>query len=67
MFIMSGAVDPPERPPPGGRRGDDSESEDEDDDVSSRMRSKVTKTNARTEKNIRSSRNDPDSDFEFDI
>jgi len=67
MLIMSGAIDPPERPPPGSRRDNDDESEDEDDDVSSRMRSKVTRTNARTDKNIRSSRNDSDSDFEFDI
>ncbi len=66
MLLMSGAVDPPERPPPGNRRGGD-ESENEDDDAASRMRSNVTRTNARTQKNIRSSREDPDSDFEFDL
>ncbi|KAF9452310.1 thioredoxin-like protein [Macrolepiota fuliginosa MF-IS2] len=67
MLIMSGTIDPPERPPPGSRRDSDGESGDEDDDASSRMRSKVTRTNARTDKNIRSSGNDSDSDFEFDI
>lgn len=67
MLIMTGAVDPPDRPLTGDRRGDDDDSEGEDDDISSRMRSKVTRTNARTAKNIRSSKDDSDSDFEFDM
>ncbi|EKM83064.1 hypothetical protein AGABI1DRAFT_111587 [Agaricus bisporus var. burnettii JB137-S8] len=67
MLIMTGAVDSPDRPLTGDRRGDDDDSEGEDDDISSRMRSKVTRTNARTAKNIRSSKDDSDSDFEFDM
>lgn len=66
MLLVSGAVDLPERPPPGSRR-EEEESEDEDDDATSRMRSNVTRTNAKTHKNIRSSKDDPDSDFEFDL
>ncbi|KAF5358534.1 hypothetical protein D9756_001948 [Leucocoprinus leucothites] len=67
MLIMSSAIDPPEKPPPGSRRRDSDESEDEGEDASSRMRSKVASTNARAQKNVRSSRDDSDSEFEFDI
>lgn len=68
MLIMSSAIDPPEKAPPGSRPRGDSASEDEDDrEASSRMRSKVANTSARSQKNIRSSRDDSDSDFEFDI
>ncbi|KAJ3566675.1 hypothetical protein NP233_g6849 [Leucocoprinus birnbaumii] len=66
MLIMSGAVDPPEKPPPGTRRADD-ESEDEDENISSGLRPTLASSNARTQKNIRSSKDDYDSDFEFDI
>jgi hypothetical protein len=68
MLIMTGAVDPPDRPLTGDRRENNDDSEDEDDDdISSRVRSKVTRTNARTARNIRSSENDSGSDFEFDM
>jgi hypothetical protein len=68
ILIMTGAIDSPDRPLAGDHRENNDDSEDEDDDdISSRMRSKVTRTNARTAKNVRSSKNDSDSDFEFDI
>jgi len=74
LLLVSGAVDPPENDVWGRdqseQKRDASDSEDDDDDEpSSRMRSAATSTNARREKNIRSSKpvKDDDSDFEFDM
>jgi hypothetical protein len=72
ILLVTGALDLPDRPGPSEKKNDDEDEddlEDEDDDPSSRM-SAATSTNARHQKNIRSSQkkgNDSDSDFEFDM
>ncbi|KAL4065224.1 thioredoxin-like protein [Scleroderma yunnanense] len=66
VLVLCGAIDSPDRPHSANesRRRDD---ESDDDDLSSRMRSATT-TNARSEKNIRGpTKDESDSDFEFDM
>ncbi|KAF8968312.1 thioredoxin-like protein [Flammula alnicola] len=73
ILLVTGALDLPDRPGPAPERRDDEDEDDleeEDDDPSSRMRSAATSTNARPQRNIRSSQrkgDDSDSDFEFDM
>ena len=67
VLILAGAIIP-QMPPPRKRRDADDDSDDEpDDDRSSRMRSSVASTNAKTPKNIRGKQDEDDSDFEFDL
>ena len=72
-MLVTGALDLPETFGQASehsrlRAEEDYEDDEEDDgDSSSRMRSAVTSTNARPLKNIRSSQNDSDSAFEFDM
>lgn len=74
VLLVTGALDIPDRPPPkrtgGGGDEEDDEESSEDEGSSHKMRSAVTATNARHQKNVRSSgrkKGDSDSDFEFDI
>jgi len=68
VLVLSGAVDPPERPPQKKTDGsEDEESEDEGRDKSARMRSAATWTN-HSVKNVRSAAaKGDDSDSDFDI
>ncbi|KAJ3508949.1 hypothetical protein NLJ89_g5474 [Agrocybe chaxingu] len=70
-LLVTGALDLPDRPGPKRTGGSDDEDLEDDlsDDPSSGMRSSSAFTNARPQKNIRSSqkKNDSDSDFEFDM
>jgi len=57
VLIISKAIDSPDKVPSSSHRGEE-ESEDDHDDA---------RVNTRMEKNIRSSGDDSDSEFEFDI
>ena len=70
ILLLCGAIDPLEHPSQGSSKvqdRSDGSSEEEDDDPSSHMRSAATGTNTRAPKNIRGSKDDSDSEFEFDM
>ncbi|THH31526.1 hypothetical protein EUX98_g2660 [Antrodiella citrinella] len=69
VLILAGAIIPQPQPPPrSGRDSDRSDEDDEsDDEPLSKMRSAATKTNARSAKNIRSSKKEDDSGSDFDL
>ena len=70
VLILAGAIIPQQQPPTHSRKDDNSEDEEDDlsdDEPSSRMRSAATRTNARSAKNVRSSKKEEDSDSDFDL
>ena len=65
VLILGGAIIPQPKPP---KDEEDENSSDEDDlDDSPPERGASTMTNAKGPKNVRQSKEDDDSDFEFDI
>ncbi|TCD65814.1 hypothetical protein EIP91_002164 [Steccherinum ochraceum] len=68
ILILAGAIIPQQQPPTRSQKGSsDEEDEESDDEPSSRMRSAATRTNGRSAKNVRNSRDEDGSDSDFDL